>query len=150
MWRRVTVHATLDQPVERVFAYLADPTSWPEFVPAVVLRRPIGTGPVEVGSTWQATDRIGPFKIHFIDELAEIDEPRRVVWLSSSPWNARTEYALEAADGGTRITARYEGDIGGWLRTLAWIPGPVVARILAQDFKRLQRLLTSRTQAVDS
>ncbi len=150
MWRRVTVHATLDQPVERVFAYLAEPTLWHEFVPAVVHRRPMGTGPVEVGSRWQATDRIGPFRIHFIDELAEIDEPRRIVWLSSSPWNARTEYELETADRETRITARYEGDIAGWLRTLAWIPGPVVASILAQDFKRLQRLLASTTQPADS
>jgi uncharacterized protein YndB with AHSA1/START domain len=143
MWRRVTVHATIDQPPERVFAYLADPTSWPEFVPAVVLRRRIDTGPVEIGSTWQATDRIGPFKIHFVDELAEFEQDQRIAWRSSSPWNARTEYVLTPADGGTRLRATYEGDIGGWLRLLAWLPGPIVAWILAKDFERLQKLLTS-------
>jgi Polyketide cyclase / dehydrase and lipid transport len=143
MWRRVTVRAAIDQPAERVFAYLAEPTSWPEFVPAVVFRRRIDTGPVRIGSTWQATDRIGPFRIHFIDELAEIEQDRRVVWISSSPWNARTEYVLTPADGETRIRATYEGDIGGWLRLLAWLPGPIVAWILAKDFERLQRLLGS-------
>jgi Polyketide cyclase / dehydrase and lipid transport len=150
MWRRVTVHATIDQPVEWVFRYLADPTSWHEFVPAVVLRRPLESGPAGVGSTWQATDRIGPFHIHFIDQLAEIEAGRRVVWHSSSPWNARTEYVLEAMKGRTRVRARYEGDIGGWLRLLAWLPGPVVARILAQDFKRLEKLLRSRHPAPDA
>jgi hypothetical protein len=141
--RLVTVDATVDQPAERVFAYLADPTSWPEFVPAVVLRRRIDTGPVGIGTTWQATDQIGPFKIHFVDELAEIEPGRQVVWLSSSPWNARTEYVLTPADGGTRIRATYAGDIGGWLRLLAWLPGPIVSWILAKDFKRLQELLAS-------
>lgn len=144
MWRRVVVHAFIDQPVEQVFDHLADPTSWPDFVPAVVLRHPIGSGPVGVGSTWEAVDRIGPFKIHFIDELAEIESGHRVVWLSSSPWNSRVEYVCDAEGSGTRIRASYEGDIAGWLRSIAWLPGPVVAWILAKDFKRLGALLAAR------
>ena len=144
MWRRVVVHATIDQPVERVFAFLADPASWPQFVPAVVVRRPIGSGPMQVGRTWEATDRIGPFKIHFIDELAEIEPDHRVVWLSSSPWNSRVEYVCTAQDRTTRIRATYEGDIAGCLRLIAWLPGPLVAWILAKDFKRLGALLAAR------
>jgi len=147
MWRRVTVEATIDRPVERVFAYLADPTSWHEFVPAVVLRRRIGSGPVVIGSTWEAIDRIGPLKIRFIDELAEMETGRRVVWESSSPWNARTEYVLEPTASGTRVRARYQGDIGGWLRLLAWLPGPVVSRILRQDLTRLGRLLATEASS---
>jgi len=149
MRRAVTVHATVDQPVERVFAYLADPTSWPEFVPAVVYRRRIDSGPVVIGSRWQATDGIGPFKVHFTDELAAFEPGRRLVWLSSSPWNARTEYVLTRIDGGTQVRARYEGDIAGWLRSLAWLPGPIVAWILAKDFRRLQKLLAGRPASLD-
>lgn len=141
MKRSVTVDATIDRPPAQVFAYLADPTSWPRFVPAVVLRRRIGSGPVRVGSRWQATDRIGPFRIHFTDELAVLERDRRVAWLSSAPWNARTEYVLRPAADGTRIRATYEGDVGGWLRLLAWLPGPIVALILAQDFRRLRSLM---------
>jgi uncharacterized protein YndB with AHSA1/START domain len=144
MWRRVTVDATIDQPTERVFAYLADPARWHEFVPAVVLRRPLDGGPVVVGSTYTAIDRIGPFSVHFTDELAELEAGRRVVWASSAPWNARTEYVCEPWGGGTRVRARYEGDIGGWLRLFAWIPGPVIARILARDFARLGALLATQ------
>lgn len=150
MWRRVTVKAAVDHPVEQVFTYLADPASWHEFVPAVALRRPLSGGPTEIGSTWQSVDRIGPFKIRFTDTLLELEPGRRVAWGSSAPWNARTEYVLEAVGDATRVTATYEGDIGGWLRLLAWLPGPIVAWILSRDFKRLDAMLTRQARSSPS
>jgi len=86
MWRRIEVNARVDHPVERVFAYLANPLLWHEFAPACVFRRQIGDLPLEVGTRWMATDQIGPFRFHFVDELAELEPDRRVVWLSSTPW----------------------------------------------------------------
>lgn len=141
MWRRIDVDARLDHPIERVFAYLADPLKWHEFAPAVAMRRPLGDGPAQIGSRWAATDRIGPFRIHFTDELVEHEPNRRVAWRSSAPWNAVTTYHCEPVVGGTRVRARYEGDIGGWLRLLGWVPDAVMGWILAGDFRRLQVVL---------
>ena len=70
MWRRIEVNARVDHPVERVFAYLANPLLWHEFAPACVFRRQIGDLPPDVGTRWMATDQIGPFRFHFVDELA--------------------------------------------------------------------------------
>jgi hypothetical protein len=139
----VEVNASIDRPVERVFAYLADPTRWHEFAPACVYRRQIGDGPAMVGTRWEATDLIGPIPFRFIDELVELELNRRVVWYSSAPWNARVEYACEPDSGsGTRIRATYEGDISGALRfVVGWLPGRVTHWILAQDFRRLRRVL---------
>jgi hypothetical protein len=149
MWRRVDVNASIDQPVERVFAYLADPLRWHEFAPACVYRRQIDEGPPAVGTRWAATDLIGPFPFRFVDELGEL-ESDRVVWWSSAPWNARVEYACEAdGDGGTRIHATYEGDISGWLRLLVgWLPAEATHWILARDFKRLREVLTRDLEPV--
>jgi uncharacterized protein YndB with AHSA1/START domain len=142
MLRRVEVTATLDHPVERVFAYLADPLRWHAFAPACVYRRQIGEGPPEIGTRWEATDLIGPFPMRFVDELVELEPNRRVAWWSSAPWNARVEYAVEPDAGGTRVRATYEGDISGWLRILVgWLPPRLTHWILAQDFRRLARLL---------
>jgi hypothetical protein len=143
MWRRVEVSATIDQPVERVFPYLIDPMRWHEFAPACVYRRKIGDEPAAVGTRWEATDLIGPFPMRFIDELVELEPNRRVTWYSSAPWNARVEYTCQTdADGTTCIRATYEGDISGALRLLVgWIPGRVTHWILAQDFRRLRRVL---------
>ena len=149
MWRHVEVNATIAHPVDQVFAYLADPLRWHEFVPACVFRRQIGDQPPRIGTRWMATDRIGPFRFHFIDELAELEPNRRVVWLSSAPWNSRVEYVCTPAGQNTDIKARYEGDISGFLRLLTgWAPPGVVRWVLSQDFRRLdQRLRREATAA---
>jgi uncharacterized protein YndB with AHSA1/START domain len=143
MWRRVEVNSSIDQPVERVFAYLADPMRWHEFAPACVYRRQIGDDTPAIGTKWEATDLIGPFPFRFVDELTELEPNRRVVWWSSAPWNARVEYDCQPDDsGGTSIRATYEGDIGGLLRLLVgWLPSPITHWILAQDFRRLRQVL---------
>ncbi|MFD4959544.1 SRPBCC family protein [Microbacterium sp. NPDC058389] len=145
--RRVVVEATITHPVEAVFPYLADPTRWHAFAPAVVFREQIDDGPPCVGTRWRATDRIGPFRAHFIDRLALLDENRRVVWISSAPWNSRVEYACRPAGTVTHIRAEYVGDLSGALRWQAgWLPGWATHWILAQDFRRLDRVLTRQAQ----
>ncbi len=148
MWRRVDVDVILDHPVERVFAYLADPMRWREFAPAVASRRQIGDETPGIGTRWTAVDQIGPLRIHFIDELVEHEPDRRVVWSSSSPWNALTEYACEPHEIGTRVRARYEGDIAGWLRLLGWVPTAVIAKFLEGDFRRLRGVLAAERSLV--
>jgi hypothetical protein len=81
--------------------------------------------------------------MRFVDELVALEQNRRVVWWSSAPWNARVEYTCwQDVNGGTRIRATYEGDISGSVRLLVgWLPGSVTHWILAQDFRRLRRVL---------
>ena len=148
MRRHVEINATIAQPVDQVFAYLVDPLLWHEFVPACVFRRQIGDQPPRIGTRWMATDRIGPFRFHFIDELAELEPNRRVVWLSSAPWNSRVEYICTPLGDNTTLEARYGGDISGSLRLLTgWLPPGVVRWILSQDFRRLDRRLEREAAA---
>jgi uncharacterized protein YndB with AHSA1/START domain len=140
MRRHVEVNATIACSVDRVFAYLVDPLRWHEFAPACVFRRQIGDEPPRIGTRWMATDRIGPFRFHFIDELAELEPNHRVVWLSSAPWNSRVEYICTADGEITNVEARYEGDISGFLRLLTWwLPAGVVRWVLSKDFRRLDQ-----------
>jgi len=142
------VDATIGHRVEAVFPYLCDPTLWRHFAPAAEFRRQIDGGTPRVGTKWMATDRIGPFRIHFVDQLEFLDENRRVVWLSSAPWNARVEYACVESDGATRIRATYVGELSGSLRwQVGWLPGWAWHWILARDFRRLDRLLTLKARA---
>jgi hypothetical protein len=148
MWRRIEVTARVDHPVERVFPYLADPLLWHELTPAVVFRRQIGDQPPGVGTRWMATDQIGPFRFHFVDELAELEPMSRVLWISSAPWNAWVEYRCIPETDGTRIEATYEGDVVGLLRVLVgWLPTAVFGWILSRDFRRLDRVLSREAQA---
>jgi hypothetical protein len=144
----VVVDAVVNHRVETVFPYLSDPTTWYRFAPAAEFRRHIDTGPPHVGSRWMATDRIGPFRVHFIDQLEELEENRRVVWLSSAPWNSRVEYACRESGDTTRIRAEYVGVLSDSMRwQVGWLPGWATHWILAQDFRRLDQLLTRRARA---
>jgi uncharacterized protein YndB with AHSA1/START domain len=143
MWRRVAIEARIDHPPERVFPYLADADTWHRFAPAVADRRRIDEGPLRTGARWAAVDRIGPFRVRFTDELAELEADRRVVWHSSAPWNSRVEYVCEPDAVGTRVLARYEGNVSGWLRLVAMLPTPVLAWILQRDFSGLRAMLAS-------
>jgi hypothetical protein len=146
--RRILVDAIVNHPVEDVFPYLSDPTRWHDFAPAVEFRRQIDAGYPQVGTRWAATDRIGPFRIHFIDRLESLDENRRVVWVSSSPWNARVEYVCANSGRGTRVRASYTGELSESLRwQVGWLPAWAWHQILAQDFRRLDRLLTLKARA---
>lgn len=148
MWREVEVRALIDEPIARIFPYLADPVRWHEFAPACVERRRIDAGPIRVGARWEAADRIGPFTIRFVEELAELERNHRVVWLSSAPWNARTEYTCLMTPAGTLIRARYGGAMSGWMRLVGLVPRPVMGWILAQDFRRLRAVLRNRHDGI--
>ena len=148
MWRRVELDVVLEHPPERVFPWLADPASWPAWAPAVVERRRIGDGAAVVGSRWASIDRIGPFRVRFTDEMVVLEPDRLVVWDSTTPWNSRVAYLLVPHSSGTRILARYEGDVAGWLRVLALLPRVILARILMRDFHGLRRVLAAQTGSV--
>jgi hypothetical protein len=94
-----------------------------------------------------AVDHIGPFRFRFTDRLAAYEQNRRVAWDSSSPWNARTEYTCEPVESGTRVRARYEGDVDGWLRILSLAPAAVIGLFLRRDFVRLRARLSDGTRA---
>ena len=147
MWRQVTLDVHLEHPPSRVYPYLADPGRWPDFAPAVDSRRPLDTGPLQVGHRWAAVDRIGPFRVRFTDILEVVEHERRVVWHSTSPWNSRVEYVCTPDAGGTRIHADYGGDVDAGLQLVALLPTFVLARILRRDFTGLHRVLVAEDQA---
>jgi Polyketide cyclase / dehydrase and lipid transport len=150
MWLSVQLEAYLEHPSPRVYRYLADPASWPDFAPAVHARHRIDDGPLRVGSRWAAVDHIGPFPIRFTDVLEILEPDRRVVWRSTSPWNSRVEYVCIAEGSGTQIHATYEGDVAGWLRLLGLLPNFVWVRILRRDFRGLGRLLDAEDPVVEA
>jgi hypothetical protein len=148
--RHIVVDAYVDHPVDAVFPYLAEPTKWHDFAPAVEFREQIDAGTPRVGTRWRGTDRLGPFRIHFIDELDVLEENRRVVWVSTAPWNSRVEYACEESGTGTRIHADYFGRLSGTTRwQVGWLPIWGWHLILVQDFRRLDRLLTRKARAAE-
>jgi len=142
-----TYETRFDQPVERVYPYVADPTLWGEYVAAVVERTSMPDTTDGAVPRWQAVDRLGPMRVSFTDVLVERDEGHRVVWRHSAPWNATTEYRLEPDGSGARLSMRFTGSPSGPLWFMGLIPGGIAARMMARDFARLRQVLGSGSPA---
>ena len=138
---RIDFTISFAQPVEVVFPYLADPSTWGDYVPAVVERSLKTDGPIGPGSTWKSIDRVGPFRVEFTDELVELESDRRVRWRHSPPWNALTECLVEPTESGCDVSVHFEARLTGKLRWMDLMPDAMATRVLRADFERLRRLL---------
>lgn len=139
---RIVDDFSIGHPVEKVWPYLTVPEKWLEFIPALVERTRLNTGPVEPGAEWKSVDRIGPWKIEFTDRLAEIEPETRVVWIQSEPWNARTEYRLEPVDDHQSVIHMdFEANLSGWMRLMELLPASMLNRTIRNDYRRLEQHL---------
>jgi uncharacterized protein YndB with AHSA1/START domain len=139
---RIDVKHTFAAPVEVVFPYLADPARWSEYIPGVEERRQLTPGTAGPGTTWSSVDKLGPFRIHFTDELTALEPHRRIVFRQSAPWNSWEESVCEPQGDRTLVTVHFEAQPSGWLRLLDLMPDSMAARAsYGQDFQRLDRLL---------
>jgi uncharacterized protein YndB with AHSA1/START domain len=139
---RIRFEVSFSQPVERVFPLLVDPSTWGSWSPAVVERRRIGEGPIAPGARWASIDKVGPFRIHFSDELVELEPDRRVVFRHSAPWDGRTEFACEERQGATLVRATFDARPGGLLAPLRLLPDSLASRVWKSDFERLEAVVT--------
>ena len=103
-----SLEVSVDAPIERVWAIIADYARYPEFVPGVRGCRDLGV----VGGKRQVEYEVdvGLRRIRYV--LAHVEEPpRRVSWsLVRGDLLVRSEGAWELSDEGGRTRARYTAD----------------------------------------
>jgi uncharacterized protein YndB with AHSA1/START domain len=131
------------QPTEVIFPYVADPSTYADYVPAVVERTLISDGPPGPGSVWRGVDKVGPIKFEWTEELVELEPGRRVLWRHGPPWNATTEVRVEPRDRGSILSVHFEGRLTGRIRWMELLPDALATRIFRADFERLRSLLDS-------
>lgn len=142
-----SVEADFSQPVEQVYAYLADPAHRPQWQSSLRKVVPITDGPPVVGSRWYDVTWAGPRPLMEIT----VDEPGRV-WAERGSWHGLGAeltlhfevLAFEATgETGTRVRAVVETTTPGWRRPIGWgirALGPAAVRAdLALAVKRLSK-----------
>jgi uncharacterized protein YndB with AHSA1/START domain len=126
---------------EDVFSFAADPSHHPEWIESVVSVRREGDGPLAVGSTVLATRRVGPWKVRYTEEMAELHPPR--TWANRGvggiPVIAFAKGTVAPLDAGKRsrltIACEFQGHGIGKLLV------PLLVRRLAKQLPRDQHKL---------
>jgi len=120
----------IHRPVREVFAFLADIENWAKLQLALRESEKTSPGPVKVGDTFLQTLEIPGQLIELLCRVTALEKDERVSleysWDQLLLW---IDFVFEPLDGGTKLTSRGEGRIGG---LLALFEGPVNSEIEAQ------------------
>jgi uncharacterized protein YndB with AHSA1/START domain len=104
----------IDRSPQDVFAYVTDPSHFPEWQDAMVSARLEGGGPVQQGSRVQLTRRVGKREQTMTSELTEYNPPRSYAFrVIDGPVRAVGKGRLEPLGEGDRTRFTFELDFEG-------------------------------------
>jgi uncharacterized protein YndB with AHSA1/START domain len=136
----------IDRPPAEVFAYVTDPTRFPEWQDDVVQVRLTAPGPLRVGGRFTTTRRIGPGERDMVQEVAVLDAPH--AWSARAVGGAvrpNAQVVFEPLDGGTRSRVTFALDFDGG--AMGQVLLPLVRRMTARQAPVSLRHLKERLEA---
>jgi uncharacterized membrane protein len=142
----VSSSVVINQPVERVARYAADPDNVPTWytnIKSVDWRTP---APLQVGSRIAFVAHFLGRRIEYVYEVVEWTPGRRLIMRTADgPFPMETTYTWEAApQGGTRMTLANRGMPAGFSTWLAPFMAIAVRRANRKDLARLKERLESK------
>ena len=127
---------------EDLFAFVADPTNRPRYDANVVDSRLTGGGPVRVGTLFEESIKMGPWRLHTACEVVAHEAPRRFAFSGrNSMVNFHGEFAAETTPGGTRLTISGRAELVGWRRILQPMLRAECRRSLRRELQRVREIL---------
>jgi uncharacterized protein YndB with AHSA1/START domain len=143
---RIELTIEIDRPVERVFAYVTDPSKLGEWQPNLIEATNETEGPLGRGTRLRETRR-GPFgrTVEAVVEVAEYEPNARFdLRIVSGPLPIDGRHAFRARDGETRIDFVAEGQPGGGLRLAEPLLAAALRRQFRRYYERLKEVLEAR------
>jgi protein-S-isoprenylcysteine O-methyltransferase Ste14/uncharacterized protein YndB with AHSA1/START domain len=141
----ITSSFEIARPPEEVYAYVTDPTRFPEWQRDVVRVEVLGDGAPGVGTRFVTTRRIGPAERMTTQEITDAERPRS--WAArgvDGPFRPNADLTVEPLDGGTRskvtISLDFEGHGFGKLLPLEVIRR-MTAKTAPKSYQNLKQLL---------
>ena len=141
----IVSHIDIARPPDEVYAYVTDPSRFPEWQHDVVRVRLQDDGPAGVGARFTTTRRIGRVEQTTTQEVTELDPPRR--WAArgvDGPFRPSAAITVVPLDGGgSRVTFALDFEGQGIGRLL---PLEVIRRMAAKGAPRSYRNLKERLE----
>jgi uncharacterized protein YndB with AHSA1/START domain len=137
--KEVVVHA----PVERVFAYINEPTTLADWLPSMVgVQRVIGTG---LGQQYEWTYKMAGLLLRGQSTIVEMVPNRRAVHQSIGTIGSIWTYTLEPHEGGTALAIEVEYTV----------PIPVLGRLaeklaVRRDARDLEAALVNVKETLEN
>jgi uncharacterized protein YndB with AHSA1/START domain len=142
---RIEESFTVGREPERVFDYLVDPATLPDWQTTKTSVHQLTPGPPGLGTRFREVTRPpGGKEFEQLTELTEFDRPRRVtVHIVEGPHPVDGTWTFEPLDGGTVVSFLAEGEMSGLLGRL----GPIGRGLLSRQFAAYHRKLRENLEA---
>jgi len=139
----VQTEIVIDQPVDTVAAYAADPSNAPEWyanIESVEWKTP---SPAATGSRVAFVARFLGRRLEYTYELVDFVPGARVIMRTAQgPFPMETTYTWTAVgDTSTRMTLRNRGEPAGFAKALAAFMAPAMRRANRKDLARIKAIL---------
>jgi uncharacterized membrane protein len=143
----VTCEVVVSAPPQEVFAWFVRPELLVRWIGGLCSARLLTPGPVAVGSRVERVASFLGHRVEYVNEITELTAERLAMRSVRSPFPMRVTYGHhQAADSGTEVSVRVEGDAGRFYALLAPLLGVAVRRSITRDLRTLKRVLEGRPQ----
>jgi uncharacterized membrane protein len=105
---KITRSISISAPVEKVFAYMDDPTHMPEFWPSMIEVKDVKQAPEGVGSTFGWVYKMAGMRFEGVSETTEHIPNQRTATRSTKGIQSTFVWTYEPEDGGTKLTSEVE------------------------------------------
>ena len=141
---RIESRVFIGLPPEEVFSYIANFENNPKWQSGMQEANFTSEGPLAIGSTYAQKARFLGRQIDSTFEVVDF-EPGRLVKITSTSGSfpITVTRVVEAAEGGSEVSAIVEGDASGFFKIAQPLMRRMVQRSVDQDYARLKGVLES-------
>jgi uncharacterized membrane protein len=129
---RLETSVVINQPIEEVFAFVADFEKSPQWMSELMEAKQTSEGPAGVGTTLSGVANPLGRRAESTQEVTEYEPNSKFAIKSTSgPVESKDEYTFESVNGGTKVTRVVEAEMGGFFK----LAEPLVVRMMRRQFE---------------
>jgi uncharacterized membrane protein len=134
--------AVINRPVEEVFAVLSNLENSLKWSSVFLEVKKISEGPIGVGTTWRVVQKAFGRQIESEVEVTEYEPNRKCAQKSKSgPFPVEVLQTYEPVEGGTRVSAALEAEVGGFFKLAEPLVKTMAKRSIETDNANLKDLM---------
>ena len=141
---RYEISAFIRQPVEKVFAYLADARNLHSWQSDLIENEQLTEGPIRVGTRYREVRQTGPRKSNIQAEITTFEPNKSFSTRTIPGGQATVRYAFDSEQGGTRVTYQFALQTSGFTRLMEPLLASSIKKDAEADFQKLKHILENQ------